>query len=857
MNGRKVMQKFRIKPPNIFSRRFSELDTTLSLRNVRLLVPWTIVCGALWIGWSTGDFEHFPDYAKTFLGYRVAAAALGVVISVAALRATSTLTRLRAVWCWFLVWGTATALMIPDTEEYVLSHAIVLFVLQWASSSFMLWRWQWGFTNSLALLAIGELAISQIDVTGYNVDAAHGYLFTGVLVNVTLAKTRYDAAKREFDAQRKLARTSEDLATALEKANQVDKLKSEFFANISHELRTPLTLIIAPVDEMLSKMVAGPERDTLKIVKRNAARLLRMIEDLLDLARLEGGGMRLRVSDMDLGDLAKRVSDNIRPTCDAKGIDLSFAVVGDSENIFGDAHRVEIILTNLLGNAVKFTPKDGRISVQVFIDDKGGRIEVADTGPGIAAELLSKIFERFYQVQSSERRKHGGAGIGLALAKELAELHGGSLAAQSELGRGSTFKLFIPAGRAHFSDEMIERRNADTDKHPSRRAEDRATMAAPAVIDLTEKEVRLSASSQPEERILLDRGRMPRVLVAEDEDDLRAFIMGVLETQFEVVGAKDGAEALEKLEEARPDLVLTDVMMPGVSGMDLCRAIKENPVTRAIPVILLTALGESQTALEGYGAGADDFVAKPFHTKVLMARICAHLKMRSLALRVADQARLASAGTLAEGLAHEVKNPINAILNAAKVLESGGSSKVPNEKLLKLILDGVRRIDAVVSALNAHARPADGMDLAGCNVREGLDATLRLLAYRLNGIEVHTDIKLTESVFAAARAFNQVLMNLLDNAIRSEAKNLWVSLNQNDRTVQVTVADDGPGVPADIVERIFDPFFTTRPEGVGTGLGLHLSRTLARDCGGELRYETRQGGGAKFVLEVPAMERTA
>jgi signal transduction histidine kinase len=368
----------------------------------------------------------------------------------------------------------------------------------------------------------------------------------------------------------------------------------------------------------------------------------------------------------------------------------------------------------------------------------------------------------------------------------------------------------------------------------------------------------LRQSQRPSERLLLDRGRVPRVLVAEDEADLRGFIVGVLKETYDVDSAGDGAEALALLKKNRPDLVLTDVMMPGTSGLDLCRAIKEDPSLQHIPVILLTARGESEAALEGYEAGADDFVSKPFHTKVLQARIRAHLKMRGLSLQLADQARLASAGTLAAGLAHEVKNPLNAAVNAVKVLEKGGSSRVSNERLMDIVIDALHRIDGVISALDAHARPADGTDLTPCNVRNAIESTLNLLEHKIRGrVTVHQDYETTGDVFAPARAFNQVLLNLVDNSIRSGAENIWIELRQADKQVSVAVADDGPGVPPDMVHRIFDPFFTTRVEGEGTGLGLHLSRRIAQECGGELRYEPRPGGGARFVMEIPAMEQAA
>jgi len=192
------------------------------------------------------------------------------------------------------------------------------------------------------------------------------------------------------------------------------------------------------------------------------------------------------------------------------------------------------------------------------------------------------------------------------------------------------------------------------------------------------------------------------------------------------------------------------------------------------------------------------------------------------------------------------------------VLEKGGSARVSNEKLMGLIVDALGRIDHIISALDAHARPADGDTLAPCNIRKSVESTLNLLAHRLkNGVTVHQSYGVTGEVFAPARAFNQVLLNLIDNSIRSGASNIWIDVAEADKQISVAVADDGPGVPADVVHRIFDPFFTTRVEGEGTGLGLHLSRRIAQECGGELRYEPRPGGGARFVMEIPAMEKAA
>ena len=709
---------------------------------------------------------------------------------------------------------------------------------------------------AIYLTYLSPLFLGLISIDDWGMTLGFQLFVIGVMVQtVMMHKGRYQSDSRAFFAKAALQNTKVSLQQAYEQLQEVDRLKSEFFANISHELRTPLTLIISPVSEMLRSSHSSAESNALKVVQRNAARLLRMIDDLLDLAKLEAGGLRLKVMETDVERIAKRVAENAEPTAKARGIELSFSREGVQPQMFGDPHRLEIILTNLVGNAMKFTPSGGTIDVRVIYNSAGASVEVADTGPGISREEQQRIFDRFHQTETSERRRQGGVGIGLALARELAQLHGGSLTVESEVGEGSTFTLFLKAGKDHFHTEIVERRQGQTDLHPGRRMDDRFTGVHSH--DMEETTTQLRPSQRPPERVLLDRGRVPRVLVAEDEDDLRGFIVGVLKSTYLVDAARNGAEALELMRKNRPDLVLTDVMMPEVSGLDLTRAIKEDASLRRIPIILLTARGADEAALEGYEAGADDFVSKPFHTKVLEARIRAHLKMRGLSLQLADQARLASAGTLAAGLAHEVKNPLNAAVNAAKVLESGGSARVSSERLMGVIIDALDRINGVISALDAHARPADGTDLAPCDVRHAVRSTLDLLEHKMKQIHVHEDFEVVGEVFAPARAFNQVLLNLVDNSVRSGATNIWIELRQVDKLVSVAVSDDGPGVPADVVHRIFDPFFTTRVEGEGTGLGLHLSRRIAQECGGELRYEPRPGGGARFVMEIPAMEQAA
>jgi signal transduction histidine kinase len=296
------------------------------------------------------------------------------------------------------------------------------------------------------------------------------------------------------------------------------------------------------------------------------------------------------------------------------------------------------------------------------------------------------------------------------------------------------------------------------------------------------------------------------------------------------------------------------VMMPGATGIDLCRTIKSDPVLRHTPVILLTARSGSDATLEGYAVGADDFVSKPFHTQVLRARVTAQLKLRFLSLQLAAQGRLMTATTLAAGIAHEIRNPLNAIINGVMVIQQSNEEPLPasSEKLLQVVADGGRRILDIVSALDSHVRPSEGSGIVSCEVQVGIDSTLRLLGHRLESIAVHRLYESKRPILAPPGEFNMVFVNLIDNAIKANPSNIYATVRDVSDSVRIEISDDGPGISHAVAQRIFDPFFTTRPVGDGTGLGLYLCQRIVRSRGGDLRYESRPGGGATFIVDVPA-----
>jgi signal transduction histidine kinase len=393
---------------------------------------------------------------------------------------------------------------------------------------------------------------------------------------------------------------------------------------------------------------------------------------------------------------------------------------------------------------------------------------------------------------------------------------------------------------------VIERRRAFAEGTLGRRASDPQTVEAAGPSTAPP-----AASVPPPEPVTFEGGRRARIVLVVDQAELREFVRSLLAPTFDVTVAVDGDDGWHAVKRVVPDLVISDMIMPGRSGTELCAAIKRDPALRAIPVVLLTARVGSEATLEGYAYGADDFVAKPFHPAVLMARVRAQLRIRSLGMQVAQQEKFVAIGTLAAGVLHEVRNPVNAILNGGELLRSGNLDARRKATLLDVIVDGARRIESITSALESHARPADdGVTIF--SLRDALEATLRLLGHRLGDIAVHRNSDESCVASGHARQLNQVFLNLIDNGLRSGARELWLTIEDLGGGVRIRIGDDGIGISPDVESRVFDPFFTTREPGDGTGLGLHLSRQIVGAHGGRIWFEKRAVRGTEFTIELPA-----
>jgi signal transduction histidine kinase len=845
----------------------------LRQRNLPIVFWTAVIFNPTYLLWSVFDYFLAPDEWGFFLILRICGVAINSVVALVVVRSDLKRYSWEAFWTISFVYSAFVGVMLPYSGENLTSYIMGFAVILFGAGILPFWPPRWGVTFNLAAASFAllyfslawegsEVELSDVVTGSFVVLTALGLSIVAAIFKYNLARRDYFSrvrlaatAQRESEARLSLAETSHDLEQALEKLKELDRLKSKFFANISHELRTPLTLILAPVEELESRPRDAHDRQQIRVIRRNAERLLGLINDLLDLSRLDAGGLRLNLAEMNIRSVAAAVHENSVPAALARELDFQLTIEPSEREIWGDAHRLEIVLTNLVSNAIKFTPHGGRVEIKVQDRADAVRIEVTDNGPGIPSEDLSRVFERFFQVNPADRRREGGVGIGLALAQELVELHGGTISVTSEPDVATTFAIDLPFGREHISPDVVERRQRFAHAPElKRRTEDRG------VPDLEEPATEIDPFDLDEpddtaEPIYFDGSRRPRILLVEDHDEVRDFIRTLLEPNYDMVIAEDGQQALDLVRNDPPDLVVSDVMMPVMSGTELCRAIKSDPRYQTTPVILLTARVGSEATLEAYAHGADDFVPKPFHPRVLMARIRAQLKLRALGIHLAQQEKLAAVGTLAAGILHEVRNPVNSIVNAGKVLSSRMTAEASDRELLEVIVDGGERIERITSALDTHARPAEAGFSEQCDVRLGLDATLRLLSHKMDGVTVEREYRSERLVRAAAGPLNQVFLNLLDNALRSNAHTLWLEVIDTGDNVRISVSDNGPGVAPEDAGRIFDPFFTKRTDGTGTGLGLYLSRQIVEQLDGSLHLEDRPGGGARFVVELPAFLR--
>ncbi len=680
-----------------------------------------------------------------------------------------------------------------------------------------------------------------------------------------------EAARLSAEQGEKLERAYRELNELYAKVTQLDQLKTTFFTNVSHELRTPLALIFAPIERLLQTAPGPAARLELSVVRRNALLLHKHVNDLLDVSKLEARRMELHYSRLDVAAMARAMAGIFESVVGERGVRVEVQAPGEAiAEVDGD--KVQRVFMNLLSNAFKYAPEDS--TVRLLLAEEGDQLAIAveDGGPGVPAELRAKIFDRFQQGDRETQRRYGGTGLGLSIVKEFVEMHGGSIAVGESSAGGALFRVRLPrsapAGvQVHASpwtatDAALQRLAAA----PSLPREGSAAPEVPAPVEAR-----------------------PDVLVVEDNRDMREFICRILAPEAHAREASDGRSALAAMRERVPDLVITDMMMPAMTGDELVAELRQDERLRDVPVILLTAKADEEMKLNLLLAGAQDYVMKPFSIDELRARVRNQLQTKltrdtlrraldtrseNLAAMVQELAAAKAAADTANAakddflavLSHELRTPLTPALAAVSALLAAPADPVELRESLEIVLRNIELEARLVDDLLDVTRITRGklrIQSAPVDLHRVLHDALAMAEPMLREKQIVASLDLAPGqprVRGDGARLAQIFSNLLTNAAKFTPEGGRVAMRSvlAGGAVSVEVADTGVGIAPEVLWQIFDPFRqgeagTTRRFG-GLGLGLSVAKGLVEAHGGAIRVRSAgHGQGATFTVELPVL----
>ncbi len=674
----------------------------------------------------------------------------------------------------------------------------------------------------------------------------------------------------------KLQQAHEEMQQLYAKVKELDEIKTQMFANVSHELRTPLTLIMGPVEELLNQgHLTKLQRDNLNLILRNARILLKHVNDLLDVARFESGKMSINFSEFDLGKLVRLTASHFESAMASKSIKL-IVKTPDHLKIQADAEKIQRILMNLLSNAMKFCSQNGWVECSLNEDKHSAIITVADNGSGIRPELREVVFERFRQIKGGNARSVGGTGLGLAIVKDFVELHHGSVDISDTLDGGATFTVKLP-------------------------------LLAPAgtSIQKSVEDFQLSQDTSQVEEIPKDenipevspKGKLPLVLVVEDNSDMRDFIGNTLKGEFQVIKAENGLDGLHKLRDLVPDIILTDIMMPQMSGDQMIEEIRKNEDYKDIPIILLTAKLDDELKLKLLGEGCQDFISKPFSQKELLLRVknlvimkeskeilSSELSIKSsdilsltreLTLRkrelqnslettkvAKEQAEAANEmkSRLLTTVSHELRTPLTTLLLAVEMIPKKNPT-VKESSSYRNILESSLKLKNLIEQLIEYSYIQSGSLIIkedSFYPQELIESMIEEMDISANekGIHISCSSNIQEMIIADCRLIKIVLYNLFSNAIKfTDRGNISIKASVKDDHLLLEINDTGAGIADDDLKKIFEPFEQLGPiqnKGLtGIGLGLPFVKGIVDALKGTIEVESERGKGSTFRISLP------
>jgi signal transduction histidine kinase len=661
-----------------------------------------------------------------------------------------------------------------------------------------------------------------------------------------------ETAKASEHRKEQLEKAHQELEVLNKQLRDLDELKTQFFANVSHELRTPLTLILGPAEKLLNTSIglSTEQKRDLTVMRRNARVLLKHVNDLLDISKLDAGKMTLSYAQSNLAALLRLICSNFETLAAERKIQFS---VDTPTTLVAeiDTEKVERIYMNLLSNAFKFVPDGGKVMCKLRAENGRAIITVADSGPGIPPEHRSNIFKRFHQVEGGDTRRFGGTGLGLSIAEDFVLLHRGRIHVGDAAEGGALFTVELPtqAPAGVTVAQVLPRDEAvAADVQP---AVDELLQPAPSpAISSTEQIAHTPAA-------LLPDGAKPTVLVVEDNREMNDFITTHLEQSFRVIRAYDGEEGLQKALASRPDAIISDVMMPRLSGDQLLRRLRAEEAFETTPILMLTARSDDQLRIDLLRHGAQDYITKPFAPEELVARV------GNLVAAKISRERLLRANEELEAfsytVSHDLRAPLRAMRGFSDILLRDWASSldtVPAQHLRK-ICDGAARMDRLINDVLSYSRiTRENLELTAVDLNKLIT---ELVAENPNLQPPKANVEVIGSiptVIGHEASLMQCVSNLLENAIKFVAPGtpprVTVSSENLGNKVRIWFEDNGLGIDRRDHERIFGIF--ERVHGnrtfVGTGIGLAIVRKAVQRMNGKTGVESEPGKGSRFWIQL-------
>jgi len=655
-----------------------------------------------------------------------------------------------------------------------------------------------------------------------------------------------------------------------EALTELDRAKTAFFSNVSHEFRTPLTLILGPIENAL----ASPEKalcgEDLEAVHRSSIRLLRLVNSLLDLARIEAGRLEASFEPTDLAVLTGGLVGSFHSLVHTAGLALVVDCPPLTEPVYVDRSHWEKIVLNLVSNAFKFT-FEGEIAVRLRALDGSVELTVSDTGTGIPPTELPKIFERFHRVEGSRGRSFEGTGIGLALVSELVKVHGGSVSVTSDVGKGSTFVVSVPLGAGHLPKDRVADDAGDA-VSPSR--------APPMVLEAGHwrgSQEGKATEETPRVAPVADvAGAADRILVADDNADMREYLVRLLRGHWEIEVVEDGRAALASALASPPGLVLSDVMMPHMDGVALLLALRADERTRMVPVVLLSARVGEEAVLQGLETGADDYLVKPFSARELLSRVRTHLGMARMRREAAESSKLlaetratllkdiekrnAELDAFSYSVSHDLRAPLRSISGFSQILLEDYADRLDatGQDQLRRVRAAAQRMSELIDDLLRLSRlERTELRRQAVDLSQIASDVAELLGRSQPGRSVRFVIEPGIVVQGDSRLLQVVLENLLGNAWKFTSKvsspTIDLGVSGQGAGITVFVRDNGAGFDPAQKAKLFGPFQRLHAEAdfPGTGIGLATVRRIVHRHGGEVSAEGAVGAGATFYFSLP------